>query len=551
TVLSRLALVVFVGTGAALVWQRPEAGLGLLVAAVAILAWLTLGLFGRRAGRGPLRPLDVLTADADSPRPLRTFGVAAAAAVGLAVTMQAPIVALGPVLVLLFAFSLSMVLERRWGPAARPRAAGVLYALLALALLTGLWFAGGVGVPVLVATAALLLVLALWSGRGRGGAPPRLVTAHGALLELGRSTLSGVGWVGVLAVLGVLTFLGFQEIPPFARFALVFMLFLLAVRAGLACRRVLDEGGSPFGALALLTIPAGVLLVFMLFDFGLGLVFFLPMMTTVLLATRIDRLPVPLAAGSAVLLLVVLLAAASVLRPSRTDLRSATDVAGFSDAFANLGNGFVDGLRATGLTVPVTRATVRGLAATDPALVEEALAWAGPSEALFAAAPSLEQVWGGRAYASAGWTGSGLAGTTSLGRGVPIVVSYAENAFSVYVLSEHGALGGLSVLFAYLALLLVVARWLWSVRAGVADTPEGLAVLALTVGSVLWLALPAAYVGASNLGLVPLTGQNMPFLGLNSWADVMLVSGIGTGAFIVLAGLGPTLAPPAGGEVRP
>jgi hypothetical protein len=51
------------------------------------------------------------------------------------------------------------------------------------------------------------------------------------------------------------------------------------------------------------------------------------------------------------------------------------------------------------------------------------------------------------------------------------------------------------------------------------------------------LVLPAIYVAASNLALVPLTGQNMPFLGLNSWADVVLVSGLSTGVIFGLAAL--------------
>ena len=59
----------------------------------------------------------------------------------------------------------------------------------------------------------------------------------------------------------------------------------------------------------------------------------------------------------------------------------------------------------------------------------------------------------------------------------------------------------------------------------------------MTVGGVLWLTLPAIYVAASNLALVPLTGQNMPFLGLNSWADVVLVSGLSTGMVFGLAAL--------------
>jgi hypothetical protein len=37
--------------------------------------------------------------------------------------------------------------------------------------------------------------------------------------------------------------------------------------------------------------------------------------------------------------------------------------------------------------------------------------------------------------------------------------------------------------------------------------------------------IPASYVALSNLGIVPITGQNMPFLGLNAWSDVALVAG--------------------------
>ena len=186
---------------------------------------------------------------------------------------------------------------------------------------------------------------------------------------------------------------------------------------------------------------------------------------------------------------------------------------------------------------PVTRASIRSIAASDPDLLEEALAFAGPSEALFAAAPSRDQVWGGRAYAASGFTGTGFAGTPVLGRGIPTAVSYAENSYSVYVLSEHGALGGIGVLLAYMALLVVVGVWIYRVHETVQDTRLGLAVLAMTVGGVLWLVLPAVYVAASNLALVPLTGQNMPFLGLNSWADVVLVSGLATGIVFGLAAL--------------
>jgi hypothetical protein len=275
----------------------------------------------------------------------------------------------------------------------------------------------------------------------------------------------------------------------------------------------------------------------MLFDFGLGLVFFVPMFLTVLLSARIDRLPGILTGGSAAVVALIALLAWSVLNPSVTALRNATDVPTFSREFESVGNGLADLMRRAGMSGPVTRASIRSIAASNPDLLEEALAFAGPSEALFAAAPSRDQVWGGRAYAASGLTGTGFAGTAVLGRGIPTAVSYAENSYSVYVLSEHGALGGIGILMAYLALLVVVGVWIYRVHATIQDTRMGLAVLAMTVGGVLWLVLPAVYVAASNLALVPLTGQNMPFLGLNSWADVVLVSGLATGIVFGLAAL--------------
>jgi hypothetical protein len=382
--------------------------------------------------------------------------------------------------------------------------------------------------------------VAVWLRRPGGATNERrIVAAVRAFDDLRTAVLSGVGWIGVLLVLGGLVFLSTQAIPPFVRFALVFTLFLLAIRAGLACNRVLSEG-TRWGrveALALLGIPVGVLLVFMLFDFGLGLVFFVPMFLTVLLSARVDRLPSTLTLAAVGVVALIGIVAGSVLRPSLDGVRAASDPTSFDQEFQTVGNPLVDALRTAGLSGPITRATVRSIAASEPALLEDALALAGPSDALMAAAPSLEQVWGGRAYAASGWTGTGFAGTTLLGRGIPTAVSYAENTFSVFVLSEHGAVGGLAVLLAYLSLLGVVGVWIVRVHGSVQDTPLGLAVVALTVGGVLWLTLPAAYVAASNLGVVPLTGQNMPFLGLNAWADVVLVCGLATGVLSGLAAL--------------
>ncbi len=538
--LAPIGVVGLIGGIGGLVWQRPEAGLGILVAAIGAGAWLTMGVFGsyRALPHSGRRPVDVLTSDAVNAHPSRTFVMAAAAAVLLALAIQAPILALAPVMTALglFGIGAAMTKSRVFGHPVR--AAWSLFVGLAAAGLGTLWLFFGLSAISVALWLAGVSGLALFLSRSPTGAdPPRLVSAWNALWETGRSVFSGVAWVVVVAVLAGLAFLSAQTIPPFVRFALVFVLFLLAIRAGLVCRLVLDAGvpRANVTALGLLVIPVGALLVFMLFDFGLGLVFFLPLMVTVLLATRIERLPKTLIAGSGLVTLVVFLSAWSVLRPSVEHLRTATNPVEFSREFERIGNPFVDLLRTAGLGTPVTRATVRSLAASEPDLVEEALAYAGPSEALFAAAPSLEQVWGGKAYSASGWTGTGLAGTSALGRGVPTVVSYAENAFSVYVLSEHGALGGITVLLLYLSLLAVVGTWVVRIRLSRDASSERVGVLALTVGGVLWLVLPAAYVAASNLGLLPLTGQNMPFLGLNSWADVVLVSGICSGMFVCLA----------------
>jgi cell division protein FtsW (lipid II flippase) len=548
-------LVLFLASLGVVLWQRPEAAAALVVAVVGLGAWLAMGV--ARSGSAPQSsraPMDVVADEPGAGGASTSFAVAAGAAAVLVLAIHAPELALAPVLFLLTLFAVNQVAGwTAWAESRQRRGWILLGAALAMVAVAAYAFS-----PWPWCTLACLGVVAagaaVWlAGRPRGG-ERRIALRYAELTDVGRGMFSGVGWIGGLLVLCLLVFLDTREIPPFVRFAMVFLLFLLAIRAGLACHRVLEGAAagarrtkSRIEALGLLVIPLGVLLVFMLFDFGLGLVFFAPMFVTVLLAARIDRLPASLALASLALVAGVGVVAWSVLEPSVAELRAAPDIPSFSRAYEDVGNPLVDGLRAAGLDGPITRATVRSLAASDPDLLEEALAFAAPSEALLAAAPSREQVWGGRAYAASGWTGTGFAGTTLLGRGVPTAVSYAENTFSVYVLSEHGALGGLAVLATYLALLVVVGVWLFRVRTTVQDTPTGRAVLAMTVGGVLWLTIPAAYVAASNLGLVPLTGQNMPFLGLNSWADVVLASGLATGIVLALATLdtsAPTVRAP-------
>jgi hypothetical protein len=539
TTVGLLLMVLSIGL---LLWQRTEVAASLLVAGTGLGAWLAMGLTQRRSltSTSKRHPLGVITAQEGQENPALSLALAAGGSVILAMAIHAPWMALIPVLLLLLFYGVDLALGS-W-KTLRParRRAWTLYVMVLSFLELGVlallpWPRVGSG---LLAAAAVAVALLLRSAPA-GGEASHLDRVYQGFLLTGKAIFSGLGWVGVLLILGLLIFLSAQAIPPFVRFALVFLLFLLAIRAGLACHALLETGKrkAQVQALGVLVIPLGVLLVFMLFDFGLGLVFFVPMFLTVLLSARIDHLPRVLVGGSLAVAGVIALFAWSVLNPSVGGLRNAPDVPTFSAEFQGVGNVLTDLLRGAGMGGPVTRASIRSIAASDPDLLEEALAFAGPSEALFAAAPSRDQVWGGRAYAASGFTGTGFAGTAVLGRGVPTAVSYAENTYSVYVLSEHGALGGIAVLLAYLALLVVGASWVARVHRSVQNTREGLAVLAMTVGGVLWLVLPAVYVAASNLALVPLTGQNMPFLGLNSWADVVLVSGLATGIVFSLAAL--------------
>jgi hypothetical protein len=548
-----VGLLLMLGSVALLLWQRPDAAPSLVVAGSVMGAWLVMGLSRRHTSIGSRdeRPLDTITAEDQEGNPAVSLALAATGSVILALAIHAPWMALIPVTGFLLLFGVDRILNRTSTFSNPIRRGWALFALILLGMAVASFAFFPWPRPGLVGLGGMATVGALFlRRRAEEGDRTFMERGYSGFVSLGRSLFSGMGWVGALAILGVLAFLSAQAIPPFVRFGLVFILFLLAIRAGLACHRLLEEGGkrSQVQALGVLVIPLGVLLVFMLFDFGLGLVFFVPMFLTVLLSARIDRLPRVLMAGSVAVAAAIAVFAWSVLNPPVRDLRGAPDVPTFSQEFEGVGNALSDLLRLAGISGPVTRASVRSLAASDPDLLEEALAYAGPSEALFAAAPSRNQVWGGRAYAASDLTGTGFAGTAVLGRGVPTAVSYAENTYAVYVLSEHGALGGLGVLSVYLALLVVVGAWVYRVHGTVQETQAGLAVLAMTVGGVLWLTLPAIYVAASNLAMVPLTGQNMPFLGLNSWADVVLVSGLWTGIVFSLAALKePGAVSPGGG----
>ena len=341
-------------------------------------------------------------------------------------------------------------------------------------------------------------------------------------------------WGTVTMVLLLLTALNLAMLwveGPTLLFVGVFFLFLLAVRLG----HHLGASLTRLHVARAITV-AGVLLAAMFLvvtiDFGLVLVVGLPLLVTLLLSVGIDRVPTRLAVVAGVLALVGAILAWPALSPDAESLSTEQTPHETDAAFASLGGPL---RHVPGFTDPVRRSVVRGLAAFHPDLLERVLARAGPSPAREEIVPALEQVWGGRAYSASGLAGHGLAGPTVIGRGVPAAVSDAENAFSVYLIAEHGFLGGLAVLAAYIVMAIVPLAVLWSIHRAPPDTnrPDDTAV-AVLVGGILLITVPAVYVAASNLAMVPLTGQNMPFLGLNAWSDVTFVGGIITAILAVL-----------------
>jgi hypothetical protein len=166
----------------------------------------------------------------------------------------------------------------------------------------------------------------------------------------------------------------------------------------------------------------------------------------------------------------------------------------------------------------------RGLAAKDQRAAERALLLAGPSETRDFLAPAIEQSWGTKAYSAAGWSGVGLGEAPIGNRGIAAAVAYAEHSFAVFVLAEHGLLGGLTIILAYL-LLSAAAIGMLALRTDLLIGARNLSMRALLFLSTALVILPATYVALSNVGVLPITGQNMPFLGLNARSDVLFTTG--------------------------
>jgi hypothetical protein len=368
----------------------------------------------------------------------------------------------------------------------------------------------------------VLVVIAFMVRRRRlASAMPTLPDYWGAIAGAAMFTL-------VIAVLRLRS-----ENGSMAAFVLIVFVALSSVRIGrsvgsrieAADRRgpaTLANWSEVATSSALLIAPLVLLAPLMVIDMGLFLVVVVPVGFATLLAAgrRVAgwRLAVPVLAFVVLFWILV----PRVLFPSVRAIRDADSHAAKAAAFTRMTELF--GFRLPFVSTSLDRVAARSVATVDRKLAEELLVSAKPGPARDLLIPSIEQTWGGTTYASAGWWGGGLGQAVVGGRGVAESVSYAENTFAVFILAEHGAFGGLLVLALYLLLTAAVGS---TAITGAAETPASYrASRALLLVAALIVVIPAVYVAMSNLGVVPITGQNMPFLGLNAWSDVAICAGV-------------------------
>ncbi len=325
-----------------------------------------------------------------------------------------------------------------------------------------------------------------------------------------------------------------QAVVTTSRFVALIGVFILTVESGQLLRSLVSAGQlpSPKTFFLCMGLPILMLSLLAMFDFGLGLIFLAPIVLTLLVSVPPSLLISRSGLAAAGMMMAILFFMVSILFPATGDLDRAMGAQEYSEAFSSVGNVAVKLARSFPLTSgPTTRATVRSMAGSRPDLLELALAEAGPSEAVFAARAALDQVSGARTHAAAGWTGAGLGSGFRPETGLAVPIAVAENTMSAFILSDHGLIGALAVVLAYAAMILAVLCWMSTIPVG-AKTDRR---VTSATGALAWITLPASYVALSNLGLVPLTGQNMPFFGLNAWSDVALALGLSLSLILALS----------------
>ncbi|GLC25823.1 hypothetical protein rosag_23360 [Roseisolibacter agri] len=163
---------------------------------------------------------------------------------------------------------------------------------------------------------------------------------------------------------------------------------------------------------------------------------------------------------------------------------------------------------------------MRYAAVQAPAALQAQALVASPAEAREIVS-TLQQDWGMRAYAALGGTwGRGLYGIPYVPRAIAPDVALTDNVFALWILAEHGFAGALALLLTYLAL----AGTLLLAAAHATRRYSTVHRAILLGGLAAYVLMPALYMAAANASLLPLTGQNLPGLGLRSGADAAFVA---------------------------
>jgi cell division protein FtsW (lipid II flippase) len=163
---------------------------------------------------------------------------------------------------------------------------------------------------------------------------------------------------------------------------------------------------------------------------------------------------------------------------------------------------------------------MRYAAVQAPAALQAQALVASPAQAREIVS-TLQQDWGMRAYAALGRTwGRGLYGVPYVPRAIAPDVALTDNVFALWVLAEHGFAGAAALLLTYLALAGVLLL-------GAAHATRRYSTVHRAIllgGLAAYVLMPALYMAAANASLLPLTGQNLPGLGLRSGADAAFVA---------------------------
>lgn len=142
---------------------------------------------------------------------------------------------------------------------------------------------------------------------------------------------------------------------------------------------------------------------------------------------------------------------------------------------------------------------------------------------------TLHQRWEMLAYVKASPAGYFQAPLSNVGMTYPTMVSDA--VFSIFLVGEHGKAAGLLTVALILTLSLALYRTAWAASRSRSHRPNarGLYVIASVFGGA------ALYMSLANLWVVPFTGQNLPFLSLESREDLVLNATFVISALLLIA----------------